>query len=149
MKYILKLRDYGFTDFFDEDSLAEARAAADEACVEWASGEEWGEEGAAVPVYYRISDEEGVVVSGSVLVPPNHAALIRRAGGDPSCDHQWSREGEDGVGENPGVWSLGGTTIEICSHCTRCGVSRKEVFFGPQRNPGEHDTVSYSVPCEE
>ena len=61
----------------------------------------------------------------------------------PDCDHEWTSEGEGGCDENPGVWSLGGTTIQTREHCEHCGVTRITISHGSQRNPGESDTVRY------
>jgi hypothetical protein len=72
--------------------------------------------------------------------------LIAAAGGDTSCDHDWSAEGEGGCSENPGVWSTGGTSMVFHTHCTHCGLIRIERSTGSQRNPGEHDTVEYQMP---
>ncbi len=78
-----------------------------------------------------------------IEIDPHHEVLMERAGGDPDCDHDWTSEGEGGCGENPGVWSVGGTTLVIRAHCRRCGLRRVETLIGAQRNPGEHNTVQY------
>jgi len=73
---------------------------------------------------------------------------------EPECGesddgvHDWSREGEGGCDENPGVWATGGTTIVTKSHCTICGLRRTATDLGPQRNPCECDTVEYIEPEE-
>jgi hypothetical protein len=61
------------------------------------------------------------------------------------CTHSWSSEGEGGCSENPGVWSLGGTTIHTSEHCAHCGLRRKVTMYGSQRNPGQCDSVTYEV----
>jgi hypothetical protein len=77
-------------------------------------------------------------------------------GGDEGCDsiedepdcedglrHSWTSEGEGGCDENPGVWSLGGTTYSFSEHCRYCGVRRLTLHHGRQRNPYECDSVRY------
>ena len=66
----------------------------------------------------------------------------------PDCSshsngHVWSSDGEGGCSENPGVWSLDGTTISITDHCEICGLRRKVIRYGSQRNPGQCDIVDY------
>lgn len=46
--------------------------------------------------------------------------------------------GPGGCDDNPGVWSLGGTTLSFLSTC-ECGAERHEKSYGSQRNPGEID----------
>jgi len=75
----------------------------------------------------------------------------------PKCTvdtgHSWSSEGEGGCSDNPGVWSLGGTTIHTSEHCELCGLCRKVTSYGSQRNPGQCDSVTYETddgqPVEE
>lgn len=88
------------------------------------------------------SDERLVAVE----IEPDHDALMKAAGADTNCDHEWTSEGEGGCTENPGVWSVGGTAMEFHSHCRVCGLKRVEYNTGAQRNPGEHDTVEYTQP---
>ena len=125
-------------------TMAEALEQAEEICREG----EWGDEGALVSVWVEEVDEDGKQIDRDdieVSIEPDHEELIRRAGGDTDCEHEWSSEGEGGCTENPGVWSRGGTTLVIKSHCIMCGLKRTEVSYGPQRNPGQADTVEYSV----
>ena len=68
---------------------------------------------------------------------------------EPPCEadaHEWA--GEGGCDENPGVWSLGGTTLVFRERCEHCGVLRKSVCRGSQRNPGEQDTRTYEFEDE-
>ena len=70
---------------------------------------------------------------------------------EPECDseeddHEWTSEGMGGCDENPGVWSLGGTTIRINMRCIHCEMVRSETFYGSQRNPYECDSVRYLYP---
>lgn len=149
MKYIIEMQDgqCNETRTLEADE-SRAAFAAEKECEDWARGGEWGDDGARIEVSYVLTDEDGDVFSGwcAVTVPPNTDALVRAAGGDPDCDHDWSSEGEGGCRENPGVWSAGGTAMIYHSHCTICGLRKIERTAGMQRNPGEHDTVAYVVP---
>lgn len=95
----------------------------------------------------------GAVVSARIA-----AALVHdsECPGDGACDsvedepecvegltHAWTRRGEGGCDQNPGVWSLGGTAYEFSAHCRYCGVRRIEITLGCQRNAGECDSVRY------
>lgn len=151
MTYTLSMRDDGGSthdvEFDDLPTQAEIREAA----TDWVQDGEWGDDGAAVDVRYEISDDADEVVDSDCItvdVEPNHDALIRAAGGDPDCDHDWTGEGEGGLDENPGVWATGGTSMLFIRHCRHCGLIRKERSCGSQRNPGEHDTVEYEMPAE-
>lgn len=80
----------------------------------------------------------------------DHAKAIRQATRGDGCgnnpdDHDWTSEGEGGLRENPGVWSTGGTSMTVLSHCRKCGLHRTEVFPGVQRNPGQGDSVEYRM----
>lgn len=154
-QYTVKMRDdqsheiekfeieAGTEDEQDAAALTRAREYAED----WAREGEWGDDGAVVTVRYILSDDnsEWPEESIGVEIEPDHDALIRAAGGDASCVHAWTGEGEGGCDENPGVWSLGGTAISISEHCTQCGLHRTSRLTGVQRNPGEHDEVAYST----
>ncbi len=62
---------------------------------------------------------------------------------EPDCidddEHDWQRPIEvvGGCNENPGVYSLGGTTMTFTDVCARCGKYRTVTDRGSQRNPGE------------
>ena len=133
-----------------EDIETEAR--------EWIEEGSWGEDGAVVNCHFAVLNFLGERIDHGniqVEVPPDHEALIRYAtrrtprhlfcGYSPD-DHDWTREGEGGCSQNPGVWSTGGTGLVIRSHCRDCGLQREEHIVGSQRNPGEHDTVVYGMP---
>jgi hypothetical protein len=49
-----------------------------------------------------------------------------------------------GCDANPGVWSLGGTTYMTAEACVHCGIVRKTVEYGYQRNPDQCDKRTYS-----
>lgn len=130
-------------------SIEDASEMAEGMTREWIDNGEWGDEGALVDAWWRIEDEDGETLGEGdveVEIEPNHRALIRDAGGDPDCDHDWTSEGEGGLDENPGVWSSGGTTFVFTCHCRTCGLHRTKTDYGSQRNPGQHDTVEYHQP---
>jgi hypothetical protein len=66
---------------------------------------------------------------------------------EPGCAdglaHRWTAKGEGGCSQNPGVWSLGGTTYQFSRHCCYCGARRVEIRHGWQRNPDECDSIRY------
>lgn len=127
-------------------------AECDSLTDDWTAEGEWGDEGASVDYWWTLyavtseGEEEVAEGRGSVEIEPDHDAMIRAAGGDADCDHEWTSEGEGGCRENPGVWSTGGTSMSFASHCRACGLHRNEYSCGSQRNPGERDTVSYEQP---
>lgn len=131
-----------------------AREAAEATLRDWVSGGEYGPEGASVAArwaLYEQEDEDEEIASGSIIVEiePDHAALIKAVGGDTECDHDWTSEGEGGCEENPGVWATGGTSLLIVAHCRHCQLIRTEYVTGSQRNPGDRDTCTYSLPDQE
>ena len=132
---------------------AAAWEAAEEAARDWVYDGDWGQEGAIVDVQYYWEDADSTTEDVrrwvSVVIEPDHEALMRDAGADPDCDHEWTREGEGGCTENPGVLSGGGSTLIFSAHCTRCGLHRTETRYGIQRNPGQADRVEYAMPNEE
>lgn len=140
---------------FEADTWREAVSYAKERLQEWVRGGDYGINGASVSANYVLYDEDGEEVDEEnmrVEIEPDHDALIREAGGDICCKHDWSAEGEGGCQENPGVWSTGGTSMVFKRHCRKCGLKRTENWTGAQRNPGEHDTFEYEQPenwCEE
>lgn len=132
----------------ESEQDASALAWAREACEDWARAGDWGDDGALVRVRYTLSDDDNEWPTDSidVEIDADHDALIRAAGGDTDCEHEWTSEGEGGCDENPGVWSAGGTALVISNHCEVCGLRRVRHLTGAQHNPGEHDTVEYSLP---
>jgi hypothetical protein len=124
-----------------EEAIAEAR--------DWIRAGDYPAEGCRIRVrveQLRYDGEVNHAVTINVEIEPDHDALIRAAGGNPDCDHDWTSEGEGGCSSNPGVWSCGGTTMKFASHCRHCGLHRVEIHHGSQRNPDDHDTVTYTQP---
>lgn len=147
--------DGGYEEQFEAPNIEAAKDIAENIL----RNGEWGDKGAKVTARVTELDEDGEETdeteSVTVEIPPNDEALIREAaryedvcGYNPE-DHEWTREGESGLDENPGVWSRGGTTIVVKSHCRRCGLHQTEVLVGSQSNPDEHDTVEYRMLDDE
>lgn len=147
--YTVRMRDDGgsnYTVTIEADGVEAACKLAESACEGWVRDGAWGDDGAVVAVYYTVEDEDGEEVmdgSTTVEIEPDHDALIAAAGGDAECEHDWTSDGEGGCRENPGVWSTGGTAMSFAAHCRLCGLHRVTRTVGTQRNPGEHDTVTY------
>lgn len=146
----------GESEELDADDMDEAVSEAEDLCRDG----DWGEEGASIEVTVIEYDADGDEVDRrdfTVEIEPNHSEMISRATrgagcGDDPDDHDWTSEGEGGCRENPGVWATGGTSMMFRSHCRTCGLRRTEYSCGSQRNPGDHDSVSYEMPdnwCEE
>lgn len=136
----------------DAEALREAREEAES----WVREGNYGDEGASVRAWFALEDEdsEWPETPIEVEIDANHKTLIRAAMGNEGCgldpdDHDWTSEDEGGLDENPGVWSTGGTTMVFRAHCATCGLQRREVSTGSQRNPGDHDTVEYFAPEAE
>lgn len=148
-----KIWDECASEIIEADSMDDAIEQAQE----WLRDGEWGDEGAAPSANVGELEADGNVVDQertSVDIEPDHAALIGRLvgpyDGDRICgfdpdDHDWTSEGEGGLDENPGVWGHGGTAISVAQHCRRCRLHRTTRYTGSQRNPGEHDTVEYTL----
>jgi hypothetical protein len=154
--------DGGSTETVEFDALPTSDEIS-EACQEWCRGGEWGTDGAAICIGWTLTDDDGEEIDSggeTVEIEPDHAAIIGKAcgyewdeagktirgcGEDPD-DHDWTAEGEGGCDQNPGVWSTGGTSMTFSTHCRTCGLKRTEHSTGSQRNPGDHDTVSYEMP---
>ena len=109
-------------------------------------------EGCTLIVYLQEVDDCGSPIGAKqsvrVEVPPNERYLVEQVGGDPSCNHEWSHEGEGGCAEMPGLYAIGGSAILSMSHCVRCGV-RKHLIFGDTR-PGRRNKngVRYLAPLK-
>lgn len=127
-----------------------------EACEKWVNDGDWSEfpDGLEVTVWWELSDADGDEIDYDyeiIDILPDHESLIRAAAKGKGCgnnpeDHEWEStvEIEGGLRQNPGVWSLGGTTVLNASHCCNCGLRRKITEYGAQRNPGQIDTTTYS-----
>lgn len=135
----------------EAETIEEAIETAIEETEDWVREGEWGIAGASIRAYWKIVDENDNIDEGCVDVdiPPDEEALIKNAGGDNNCEHNWSSEGESGLDENPGVWSVGGTAMVIKDHCTICNLQRTWRLTGSQKNPGEHDTIEFFQPEED
>lgn len=86
---------------------------------------------------------------------PDEAVLVRELTSDPryrECEHDFVADYSvvGGLKENPGIWSLGGTSLLAKTVCRHCGIIRKELNRGSQRNPYEAPwEVSFDLPIEE
>lgn len=129
----------GYTEELDVEDMDEAEQEAEDLLR---SGS-WGDEGGWVDATITEFDEDGEEVdsrSVNVLLEPE----------EPKCvedEHDWTQEGEGGLKENPGVWSVGSGAILTRSHCTHCGIVRK-VISGDCNPPscGNQDGVRYEEP---
>ena len=67
---------------------------------------------------------------------------------EPCDEHDWKSYFPlvRGLKENPGVWSLGGTTTKNKEVCALTGWYKVEIRYGAQRNPGQCDSIEYSEP---
>ena len=139
------LDEWEMIEVQDREEIADE---AEELCHSWAREGEWGDEGAYILTNWEAFILEDADDSGytHTHIEPDHEALIRAAGGDPDCEHEWTFEGEGGLDENPGVWSCGGTTFVFDSHCRKCGLHKHFVDYGTQRNPGQANSWSYEQP---
>ena len=121
----LTLRDGGWSEevfsYEDRPSVDEIEQLA----TEWVSDGDWPTEGCLVHVWWTLEDEdEEEVDSGGlwVEVPPDEPVLMRQAGVDPDCPHDWD--------DNPGVFSLGGDVWSSHFMCRLCKAHRHEEWYG-------------------
>jgi len=117
---------------------AESLEAAMEEAREWASEGDYTER---VMVSYHVGevDDDGEEVGGEIGGEVEAGPMPEAPGecGVDEDDHDWRNpEWLGGCSENPGVWSLGGTTIVSTAVCSRCGTYRTVTDSGNQRNPG-------------
>lgn len=157
MKATLEMRDDSASHLvtIQGTSLPEIIGQIDGKAQEWVEGGEWGDEGASVRVSWRITSIDGKPAeqqgSTAIEVAPDVETLIRKATrGHDTCGytddvHDWTSEGEGGCQANPGVWQIAGTKIQTSEHCRRCGLHKTEVSVGSEHDPGEHDTVTYTM----
>lgn len=132
-----------------EESIKEPCDLSDaqERCESWLADGEWTPESIVTGMVYPDGLESGDYHAGDVSATIDPEP-------EPECPesesgHEWTSEFEGGCTENPGVWSTGGTRLSFSAHCRCCGMSRKQVSVGSQRNPGEHDTTEYGAPDAE
>jgi hypothetical protein len=157
MNYTIVMNDGGGAKEsieLEADSLDALHKLARAATRDWIVDGNWGDDGdgAVVEGGYTIQSDDDEYHRVRVEIEPDHEHLIsvatrnRESCGPSPDDHDWSSQGEGGCRENPGVWSHGGTTLSFRRHCQDCGLQRLEVSLGAQRNPGDHDTVDYTMP---
>jgi hypothetical protein len=105
---------------------SEVEEMAAEATREWLSGGSWPAEGCEVSGSYRVMRGKVEVATGDVTVQiePDEDELMREAGLDPDCDHEWIPSG--GCAENPGVYGSGHGRCGKIETCSRCGATRDE-----------------------
>lgn len=74
---------------------------------------------------------------------------------EPACavsdEHDWCQPHAvvGGLDSNPGVWSGGGTALDLRSVCSCCGMYRDSHHAGSQRNPGEDAETTTYLPADE
>jgi len=132
---------------YEENFEAESHSEAIEYAEDRLRNGSWGQDdagfiGCQVTAYIAELDEDG-----ETEVWDRHVSVDLEPD-EPDCDsdageHDWRPNPDDGCTENPGVWSLGGTTISSVDFCLHCGLRRKQITRGSQRNPGEADTTEY------
>lgn len=144
-------------DNIEADTNNDAANLAKEALEDWIADGDYQPEGEAVRLdcYIELDgpyvDEDCEIPadncgtwteSQAIDLEPDHDALIKAAGGDTECDHDW-QEPDDGF---RGASSHGGTTFSFTKYCSHCGLQRTETHYGVQRNPGQADTWEYYLP---
>jgi len=142
-EYTMTDLDSGCDEVVEADDMEEAC----EACEAWIQAGDWDEDGCRVSCCVK-DESTGEQEWFDVDVEPDHAYLIARTGavgcGDRPEDHEWDAtvEIDGGLGANPGVFSRGSTMI-YKTHCSRCGLRRKERVTGMESNPDDSDTTEY------
>ena len=74
---------------------------------------------------------------------------------EPACavsdEHDWCQPHAivGGLDSNPGVWSGGGTALDLRSVCSCCGMYRDTHHAGSQRHPGEDAETTTYLPADE
>lgn len=118
----------------DDEAIALATAWAEELLGAAEYGPGGGTSSGRLTV---MQDDRRVYADGvDVEIAADEDELIRQAGGDPRCAHDW-QPGEGGLDENPGVWGIGGAAILSRERCARCGVIRDTIHGdvdAPNRN---------------
>lgn len=135
----IRVWDDGYSETFEIEEWEDFDAFAKERMEDG----DWGDGNYRVEYKWEVTDGDEIVDSGS--------GFIEHLIAEPPCpdengQHDWTAQYEGGCTENPGVWSLGGTTMCYTFHCLNCGMKQTNVDYGSQRNPGQCDTVEYSDP---
>lgn len=130
-----------------DDGNAEVATTADtnlEAAQEYVSDGDWGDGKCSVRVHVwkyalDINGEQERVAEDSFDVDAGSDPEAPGECGTDDDDHDWETPLElvGGCRENPGVFSIGGTTFRATSVCASCGTYRISTSRGEQRNPGE------------
>lgn len=151
-EYILKMKDDfgGFTEItIEAKSPEEAIAEIEDEAEYWVKNGEWSPNGCEVNVdcYLNYRNEQIYYESCEIVIKADEDYLIKEAGGDVNCEHEWvsTYEVEGGLKENPGVWSMGGTKMVFKSHCEHCGLHRTETKYGSQSMAGQMDELEFSL----
>ena len=145
-KYIISTGDGGELrlDEVQVSSMEEAKDAA----IDWIQDGAWDCK-MMLDVWITKVDHDGKVL--------DRVDFVVEVGKDPEppecaegLEHDWCSPYEvvGGLKENPGVWSLGGTTIHTSEVCSHCGWFKKRTVYGSQRNPGQCDHVEYEEPSD-
>ena len=128
--------EHGSVEIVRASSIDEAKDLASD----WIRSGDWEtkqEVGVYVMPLLRLSDEEELERTWFTVE-------VGEDPQEPDCAkdaHDW--RGVGGLSENPGVWSVGGTTMDYLAKCAHCGCQRHERRYGAQRNPGQMDEISY------
>lgn len=128
--------------------------------ADWIANGDWGNDGLTVTGWYTVVDSAGDEVAEGrtvVEIEADRDAILAEAidggeiddyCGDSDDDHTWTATVavDGGCDQNPGVFAMGGTRMAFYRHCAVCWIKRREVHCGPQRNPGEQNSVAYAMP---
>ena len=139
--------DSGASEIIEADSLNDALDQA----RDWAADGSY-QERVMVTVWATPLDRKGNRISCEAVSEEVEAGPEPE---EPECaegeEHDWCSPHEvvGGIKENPGVWSLGGTSMSFLTVCRHCGWYRTVLDRGSQRNPGElEEETSYEEPNE-
>lgn len=83
----------------EDEQDKQACVLAKKELIEWVRGGDYGHEGASVSAYYTLSDDEYEWPETwiEVEIEPDEEYLMKQAGADRDCDHEWTAEGEGGL----------------------------------------------------